>query len=212
MGSRSMSAQPEPEEAAEEGAGEQPPKKGKALRLVAVAGLLIGLLVAAKVTGVSELVTIANMKQWMADAGAWGVVLFAVAFVVGELLQVPGLLFVSVGVISYGPVMGGVLSFMIAVVSVCFSFVIVRLVGGKALGEMETPWVKKVMARLDRRPIVTISLLRVVLIMAPQLNYALALTNVRFRDYLIGSVIGLLPPIAAFVVFFDAATSLFGFQ
>jgi uncharacterized membrane protein YdjX (TVP38/TMEM64 family) len=94
---------------------------------------------------------------------------------------------------------------------VCFSFAIVRLVGGKALGELENPWVKKVMAKLDERPITTIALLRVVLIMSPQLNYALALTNVRFRDYLIGSVIGLVPPILAFVVFFDAAMGWLGY-
>lgn len=191
---------------------EPPPKDNKKLRLLAVVLLLVGLLVAAKLTGVSELITIANMKGWMAEAGPWGVLLFAVVFVVGELLQVPGLLFVAVGVISYGRLMGGSLSFAVAVLSVCFSFVIVRGVGGKALGEIETAWVKKVMAKLDECPITTIAVLRVVLIMSPQLNYALALTNVRFRDYLIGSVVGLIPPILAFVVFFDAAMSFFGFQ
>jgi uncharacterized membrane protein YdjX (TVP38/TMEM64 family) len=189
-----------------------PKKKSKKLRLLAVALLLVGVLVAAKVTGVSDLITIANMKAWMADAGPWGVLLFAVVFVVGELLQVPGLLFVAVGVISYGRLMGGGLSFGVAVLSVCFSFAIVRGVGGKALGELETPWIKKVMSKLDERPVTTIALLRVVLIMSPQLNYALALTNVRFRDYLVGSVLGLIPPIAAFVVFFDAAMGFFGYQ
>ena len=200
-----------PEETAKDDDPPRPKKKGK-LRLVAVVLLLVGLLVAAKLTGVSDLVTIENMKTWMADAGPWGVLLFVVAFVVGELLQAPGLLFVAVGVISYGRLLGGGLSFAVAVLSVCFSFAIVRLVGGKALGELETPWVKKVMSKLDERPITTIALLRVVLILSPQLNYALALTNVRFRDYLVGSVLGLIPPIVAFVVFFDAALRFFGYE
>ena len=38
------------------------------------------------------------------------------------------------------------------------------------------------------------------------------ITNPRFRDYLVGSVVGLIPPIAVFVVFFDAAMRFFGYQ
>jgi uncharacterized membrane protein YdjX (TVP38/TMEM64 family) len=178
-------------------------------RLILVGLLLAALFVIAKVTGITEHVTVASLREWMAAAGAWGVVLFVVVFLVGELLQVPGLIFVAAAVLSYGQVEGGVLSYLTAILSVGFSFVVVRTVGGKALGGLDKPWIQKVLARLDDRPIATIAILRVVLIMSPPLNYALALTRVKLSTYMIGSAIGLIPPILAFVVFFEQALAFF---
>jgi uncharacterized membrane protein YdjX (TVP38/TMEM64 family) len=39
--------------------------------------------------------------------------------------------------------------------------------------------------------------------MAPPLNYALALSNVRFRSYLLGTALGLLAPITGLVLLSD---------
>ncbi len=186
------------------------PSRKKLYRLVAVAALLGGLFVLAKATGVSEHVTVDNLRRWMADAGAWGVLLFVVIFLVGELMQVPGLIFVAAAVLSYGRLWGGGLSYLTAVLSVCFSFAVVRTIGGQALGEIKQAWVRKALAKLDTNPIKTVAVLRVVLIMSPPLNYALALTNMKFRDYLIGSAIGLVPPVLIFVIFFDHMMVWFG--
>ncbi len=57
--------------------------------------------------------------------------------------------------------------------------------------------------RLDERPITTVLLLRTVFWLAPPLNYALALSSVRFRHYLIGSAAGLVAPVGGAAVFFD---------
>ena len=49
----------------------------------------------------------------------------------------------------------------------------------------------------------TVLLLRLVLWMAPELNYALALSNVGYRPYLVGSALGLVAPIGGTVLLFD---------
>ena len=151
-----------------------PGKCNKSLRLVGVVAFLAALAAIGKVTGATEHLTVEDLRGWMADAGAWGVLLFVVAFVVGELIQVPGLIFVAAAVLSYGRFEGGVLSHLTASLSVCFSFGVVRLMGGKALAEIERPWVRKVMEKLDGHPISTVAILRVALVMSPPLNYALA--------------------------------------
>jgi uncharacterized membrane protein YdjX (TVP38/TMEM64 family) len=46
-----------------------------------------------------------------------------------------------------------------------------------------------------------VALLRLVLWMAPAVNYALALSPVRYRDYAIGSAVGLAIPVAAAAAF-----------
>jgi uncharacterized membrane protein YdjX (TVP38/TMEM64 family) len=188
-------------------------KKSVWPRLVAVAALLFGFLVVAHITGLAERKPpelIAELRELMAAAGAWGVLLLSGTFLVGELLHIPGLVFVAVAVLSYGQLVGGTLGYLIAVLSVSFSFAVVRTVGGKAFGEMEIRWVKRALSKLDEHPIKTVALLRMVLTLAPPLNYALALSSVGFRDYLIGSAIGLAPPVALFVILFDQATRWLG--
>jgi uncharacterized membrane protein YdjX (TVP38/TMEM64 family) len=59
------------------------------------------------------------------------------------------------------------------------------------------------LGHLDARPIRTVFALRLVLWLAPALNYALALTRARFRDYAIGSALGLILPVAGAAILFD---------
>jgi uncharacterized membrane protein YdjX (TVP38/TMEM64 family) len=188
--------------------GATPPEAKKAVwpRLVGVAALFFGLYVVAQVTGIADqkpAELIAELRELMASAGGWGFLLLTLLFLVGELLHVPGMLFIAAAVLSYGQLVGGILGYVAAVLSLSFSFVVVRTVGGKALGDIETPWVKRILAKLDDRPIRTVTLLRIPLSLAPQLSYALALSRVSFRDHLIGSALGVIPMVSLFVVLFD---------
>ncbi len=164
--------------------------------LLAVA-LFAGLWVIGKATGLLEGWDQERIRTMVEASGALGVLAFIAAFSVGELLHVPGMVFVAAAIVLWGALWGFAISFGAALVSVLVSFFLVRAVGGKALAEMERPLVKRLLSRLDRRPIQTVALLRLVLWLAPALNYALAMTNVRPRDYLVGSALGLFLPIAA---------------
>lgn len=57
--------------------------------------------------------------------------------------------------------------------------------------------------KTDCRPIKTVLLLRMLFQTLPALNYTLAMSGIRFRDYLIGTPLGLPIPIALYCVFFD---------
>ena len=59
------------------------------------------------------------------------------------------------------------------------------------------------MANLDRRPITTVVILRTLLFISPALNYALALSSLQFRHYLIGSVLGVIGPLLGIAWFFE---------
>lgn len=191
---------------ADVGAAPAEAKKAVWPRLVGVAALFVGLMGVAQITGLADQTPaefIANLRELMTSAGGWGFLLLTVLFLIGELLHLPGMLFVAAAVLSYGQFVGGILGYISAVLAVSFTFGVVRTVGGSPLKEMENRWVQRVLFALDDRPIRTVALLRVPLSLAPQLSYAFALSNVKFRDHLIGSAIGLVPPIALFVVLFD---------
>jgi uncharacterized membrane protein YdjX (TVP38/TMEM64 family) len=189
--------------------GATPPQTKKAIwpRLLGFAALIIGLNVVAQVTGLADrepAEIIAELREFMAAAGGWGLLLFAVLCMVGETLHVPGMVFIAVAVLSWGLLVGGIIGYLTAILAVSFSFAVARtVVGVKVLDEIETPWVKRILSKLDDRPIRTVILLRIPLSLAPQLSQALALSNVTFRDHLIGSAIGMVPMITLFLVLFD---------
>lgn len=54
------------------------------------------------------------------------------------------------------------------------------------------------------------AVLRLVFQTAPALNYTLALSGISFREYMIGSLIGLPLPIFIYILFFDQLLALSG--
>lgn len=173
------------------------------MRLGILAGVTLLIVAVGKYTGLVDQVSTESIRDFVNRAGAWGFLIYVAAFAGGELVHVPGMVFVAAGILAWGKVLGFVLGLIGSVVSISVSFVLVRAIGGKAIAEIERPFVKRMLAHLETRPILTVAGLRTVLWLAPALNYALALTTVRFRDYVIGSMIGLIPPLAAASLFFE---------
>jgi uncharacterized membrane protein YdjX (TVP38/TMEM64 family) len=167
----------------------------RVLRLVLLGVIIVALLVVAHLTGLTASLSQARIRALIQSAGSWGLILFVLAFTLGELLHVPGIVFVGAAVLTFGRIRGGALAYVGAVVSLSLNFVFVRAVGGQPLGTITNRRVQALLARLDGRPILTVAILRLVTWLAPAANYALALSNVRFREYLIGSAIGLVLPI-----------------
>jgi uncharacterized membrane protein YdjX (TVP38/TMEM64 family) len=179
-----------------------------AWRLGALALVVLALALAGHASGASDL-RVESLRASVEGAGAAGVLVFVLAFAAGELLHVPGLVFVLVAVLVWGRLAGGAIAYAGSLVSLATSFGFVRAISGDALATIERPWVKRALERLDARPVLTVALLRLVFIVSPPLNYTLALTRIRFRDYLVGSALGLVVPVGLAVVFFDAIAKVF---
>jgi len=172
-------------------------------RLGALAALIVGLIVVGKLTGLTAYLTTERIRTLVQSAGWWGALLLIALFCLGELVHVPGWVFLIGAVIAYGRLRGGLLGYVGALCSVSVSFFIVRGVGGKPLGAIRWKIVRRILAHLDTHPLRTVFLLRTILWLAPQLNYALALSNVRFRDYILGSALGLVLPVAGMILLLD---------
>ena len=116
------------------------------LRLIAVLALALLLFGIGRALGLQQHLTVESLRAMMASAGTAGMVLYVIAFCLGELVHVPGLVFVAAGVLAYGPVLGGPLAFLGAVASVSVSFWVVRAVGGRPLSGLRTRWVRRALA------------------------------------------------------------------
>jgi uncharacterized membrane protein YdjX (TVP38/TMEM64 family) len=137
-----------------------------------------------------------------------GVLIFVAMFSLGNLIQIPGSVFLAAAVLALGRVWGGVVTYIAAVTSCAITFLIIRVVGGDALLQLKSRWAHRIMSRLHAQPIRSITLLRTVFQTQPALNAALAMSGVKFRGYLIGTLLGLPLPIALYCLFFDYLATL----
>jgi uncharacterized membrane protein YdjX (TVP38/TMEM64 family) len=165
-------------------------------RLVLLALLFVALFVVGYLLDAPAYLTEERIVRLVEEAGPWGFVTFAALFALAELVHVPGILFIAIGSMLWGPWAGAAISYVSALLSISVAFVVVRRVGGQPLAAMERPWLRLAMLRLETRPIATVAVLRLVFFMLPALNYVLALTPVRFRDFVVGSALGLVPGVA----------------
>ncbi|MBP6109060.1 MAG: DedA family protein, partial [Rhodocyclaceae bacterium] len=84
----------------------------------------------------------------------------------------------------------------------------IKAIGGDALRQLDNKIALRIFRRLDTHPIRSIALLRMLFQTVPALNYALALSGIKFRHYLVGTLVGLPIPISLYCLFFDYLAKL----
>ncbi len=179
-------------------------------RLLAVV-LFLGLLLAIfELSGLRDHFSLAFLQQRIAENRTSGLLIFVLLFSLGNLIQIPGWIFLAAAVLTLGRSWGGLATYVAACVSCVLTFFAIRLLGGDALRQLNSKAAVRILARLDAHPIGSVVLLRVLFQTVPALNYALALSGIGFRHYLIGTLLGLPLPIAAYCLFFDYLAGALG--
>jgi uncharacterized membrane protein YdjX (TVP38/TMEM64 family) len=166
--------------------------------------VVLGLWITAWATGLTARFTPESIRGYLAGGGLWRVVAFTVLFSTGQLLlRVPSPVFVAAAVAVYGRNLGLLVALLGILVSVTVSFAVVRTFAGRALADVQRPFVRRLLSKVDSHPVMTVALLRLIFQAAPPLNYALPMTAVRWRDHLVGSMLGLPVPVTVMALFFD---------
>lgn len=172
-----------------------PPSRVAAIVVIA---LLVAGAFAARRSGLDA----ASLQARLLELGVFAAPAFVVAFALGELLHLPGILFVVAARVVFGPTVGLALGYAGAVFALMVSFFVARHLVAAARATRE-PWrprwrpLRATFERLESHPVKSIALLRLVLWLAPPLTYALAATKVRARDHLVGCAVGLVVPVIA---------------
>jgi uncharacterized membrane protein YdjX (TVP38/TMEM64 family) len=165
----------------------------------------LGLLLAVfQYSGLRENFNLAFLQHKITDNRISGIFIFILLFSLGNLIQIPGWIFLAAAVLTLGKTWGGVATYVAASLSCIITFLTIRMVGGDALRQVKNKLAVRLLDKLDERPIASILLLRVLFQTVPALNYALALSGVKFRKYLIGTLLGLPLPIIFYCWIFDS--------
>ena len=172
-------------------------------RLLGVGLFLFVLVTVFEISGLRDHFNLAFIRQLILQHQIGGLMLFVLLFSLGNLIQIPGWVFLAAAVLTLGRAWGGAVTYIAAVTSCAFTFVTIRALGGDALRLLKNRVAVRILRELDAHPIGSVALLRILFQTAPALNYALAMSGIKFRTYLIGTLVGLPVPIALYCIFFD---------
>lgn len=172
------------------------------VRLLVVLALLALLALGARAMGLTDSLDKEGIRTLVQDAGALGMVAFFLLVVAGSLVQVPGLLFLAVAGLVWGPVQGALVAYPSLLCAQAAVFTLTRVVGGSPLGSMQGKYARRVLAHVEERPIRTVALARLLFWLHPSYALFMALSSIRPRDYMTGEVLGLIVPCVVSTVAF----------
>jgi uncharacterized membrane protein YdjX (TVP38/TMEM64 family) len=146
---------------------------------------------------------IPRFADWVAGRGASGALLFVLGYIVATVAFVPGSLLTIAGGAIFGLVNGTALVFVAATLGAAAAFLVSRYGARSAVerrlaGDIRLAAIDRAVGREGRKIVFLLRLSPV--FPFNLLNYALGLTRVRFRDYLLASV-GMLPATILYVYY-----------
>jgi uncharacterized membrane protein YdjX (TVP38/TMEM64 family) len=169
-------------------------------RIVLAIGVLAALL-AAWQAGAFAWVTHDNIHRLLGESGAWGPALFVLAFALLEPFGVPGAVFVLPASLAWPPEFAIAMSVLGATGAGITSYVLARGVIGDAFEQRLPLRLRAFTATAREHPLRTVIAVRMLFGLAAPAHWALALSGVRFSAFVVGSLVGFVPPMTLFVVF-----------
>ena len=171
-------------------------RRAALLKLGFVGAVIIGGVVAVRLTPLSRLTNYEDFLALVESFGYWAPLIYVTIYAIGPIFLAPGTLLTVVG----GAVFGTGLGFVLITIGANLGAILAFLVGRWASGD----WVEsklegshgrlaRFQAALEENGFVAVLVAR--LLMAPYnaFNYIAALTRIRFRDYVAGTFLGIMP-------------------
>lgn len=174
---------------------------------LALAGTFVAVMVSLGIgLTVSGALTPEDVRAEVASYGAFSAVVFVLVFVLGNLLHMPALVFITAGAVAFGVVPAALLSILAGSIGAVLNLLYLRrLSGGSSMRRLDQAWVGRILDGIESRPFLTVLLLRLVFNTSPALSAALAFTGVPFWPYTLASVLGMSPVVIIVTFGVDAA-------
>ncbi|MBF0388095.1 MAG: TVP38/TMEM64 family protein [Candidatus Omnitrophica bacterium] len=139
--------------------------------------------------------TPAFIRDKVLSFGPWSMLVYIAVYVINTLLIFPPNAPISLAAgLIFGPVKGAALIMISALIGTSLAFFIARMVERKFLDQfLQGRW-KDVSDKLQNNGFMTILFLRIVPIVPFEiLNYLSGLSRIRFKDFFLGTLFGMMP-------------------
>ena len=173
----------------------------KALFLACFFAAAIGLV---HFTPVLDYLKAERLARFLHEAGPWAPVLFIIIYATGVCVLIPGTVLTGLGAVIFGPYLGFAYVWIGAMAGAAGAFLIGRTLGRDFAASLIGERLKKYDEAIERNGFATVLYLRLLYFPFSAMNYGMGLTRVRFRDYFLGTAIGIV--IGTFVFTFFIGT------
>ena len=127
--------------------------------------------------------------------------LFALVYAVGVCLFVPGTLLTTLGAAIFGAYQGFLYVWVGAMLGATAAFWIGRTLGRDLAASLIGGRLKKYDDAIERNGFATVLYLRLIYFPFTPMNFGMGLTRVRFRDYFLGTALGIVVGVFIFTFF-----------
>lgn len=142
-----------------------------------------------------------DVRDVVLSFGWWGPLVFILIYAVGPLIFLPtSVLSLGAG-LAFG-VWPGVLYIIVGATSAAVTgYVMARLFGRSVLNVDRYPWSEKLFTQMEQRGFLYVFVLRLIpLVSFDLLSYAAGISKVRFRSFLLATVLGMIPGTLAYSI------------
>lgn len=122
------------------------------IRLLVICALTALLFAARKIFHLENLFTAEYLHQWFEKNFWLGSVIFICLFTLGNLVQIPGFIFLAIALAIIGKLYSGLLIVVSALISSAVVFLLIDKLGHNMLSEIRYKWVNDLLKRLKERP------------------------------------------------------------
>ncbi len=169
--------------------------KTKALLKFALLIVLVGLAVYIfKFSPYAENITVQGVKEYVLGFGTSSFLVYILIYAVGTLVSIPGTILTFVGAILFGTWLGTALTVIGATVGASAAFFAARWLGRDFVQDLLHGKFKAFQKQVEKHAFKGILFLRLVPVFPfIALNYASGLIKMKFRDYFLATLIGIVP-------------------
>ncbi|MCP4629597.1 MAG: TVP38/TMEM64 family protein [bacterium] len=179
-----------------------PGNRGKAILKAAI---LLVFVVAAiflvRYTPIKDYLSVEALGRFLDAVGIWAPVVFMVIYAGGVCLFLPGTLLTGLGAAIFGAYWGFVYVWFGAMAGASIAFWIGRTLGREFSSSLIGDKLKKYDDAIERNGFATVLYLRLVYFPFTPMNFGMGLTKVHFRDYFLGTGLGIIVGIFIFAFF-----------
>jgi uncharacterized membrane protein YdjX (TVP38/TMEM64 family) len=143
-------------------------------------------------TPIKNYLTAEALGRFLESAGFWAPLIFFLIYATGVCLFLPGTLLTGLGAAIFGAYWGFVYVWFGAMAGASAAFFIGRTLGREFASSLIGDKLKKYDDGIERNGFATVLYLRLVYFPFTPMNFGMGLTKVHFRDYFIGTGLGII--------------------
>ena len=170
-----------------------PKNRSKAvMKAIILLVFIVAAILIVRFTPIKNYLTAEALGRFLETAGFWAPLIFIFIYAAGVCLFLPGTLLTGLGAAIFGAYWGFVYVWFGAMAGASAAFFIGRTLGREFASSLIGDKLKKYDDGIERNGFATVLYLRLVYFPFTPMNFGMGLTKVHFRDYFIGTGLGII--------------------